>query len=64
MEYCLGSFYLSFFIAYLLHNILFLVGLRYSEGSIKALLTVTVLFDLSILFTLPLLLIMTEGVCV
>ena len=60
---CIGSFYLAFFLQALLSNILFFLSMKYSEGDFKPVIKLKVIFDIIILLTLPLLMVMTQGLC-
>ena len=60
---CMPSVYLSVFIWALLSKVLFFIALNNSKGEIETMLQLAVLFDVVVLMTLPLLLMMTRGMC-
>ena len=60
---CIQSVYLSVFIWALMSKILFFIALRNSKGEIETMIQIAVLFDIIMLLTLPLLLMMTKGMC-
>lgn len=63
IETCVASVYLSIFIWVLLSKILFFIALNNSKGEIETMLQLAILFDVVMLFTLPLLLMMTKNMC-
>jgi hypothetical protein len=60
---CLPSVYTSIFIWILLSKILFFVALDNSRGELVTMLQIAVIFDIVMLLSLPLLLMMTRGMC-
>ena len=60
---CTASVYLSVFIWALLSKVLFFIALNESKGEIETMLQIAIVFDVVMLLTLPLLLMMTKGVC-
>lgn len=63
IEVCMSSFYWTYFVASLIKNTLFFVGLRFSNGNIKEVIGLFVLFEIIILMTLPILMLITQGAC-
>ena len=63
IETCLGSVYLSIFIWALFSKLLFFVSVYESKGNMEFMLKTMIVFDVIMLLTLPLLLMMTKGVC-
>jgi len=64
IETCMSSIYLSLFLWVLLSKILLYVAIRNSKGEIEMLLTISTLFDVALLFSLPLMLLMFQGSCI
>jgi len=60
----MASFYLSFFIMVVLSNILFFIAVKNSEGDLKSLVAVKIAFEFAVFMSLPLMMIITQGVCV
>ena len=60
---CVGSFYLSFIFGVALSKVLFFAGIRLTKGKINDLATIMILFDVIVLLTLPLIMMMLKGVC-
>lgn len=60
---CFESVFIAYFVWMSLTNLLFFVALTYAEGDMKTMVVVRVLFDFIMFLTLPLLLLMTSGVC-
>jgi len=63
MLFCLGDFYLTFFIWVIIRESLFFLGFRYSTNNYERLLLLLLIIDVVMLLSLPLLLGMTGGVC-
>lgn len=63
IEVCQSSFYLTYFIAIVFSNALFFLALKYTNGEVGSLLFTKVIFELIVLFSLPLLMLMTRGMC-
>ena len=63
LNVCLNSFYLSFLLIILIKDLFIFAGLKYSDGSVSDILKLMLIFDLIILFTLPLLIMLTGGSC-
>jgi len=63
IEVCLSSIYISMIIWVLLSNLLFFVALKRSEGEIKHLIFLKLIFDAIMFITFILLLLMFKGVC-
>lgn len=61
---CLQSVFVSYFIWVFLSNVLFFITIKYSENSMKMIVMIRTIFDAVMFFTLPLLLLMTSGVCI
>jgi len=61
---CIESFYLMFFIMMLMKDLLIFVAIKYSTGDIKQMTMLMVMFDMIILFTLPLMMLITKGACI
>jgi len=64
MIVCVGSFYLSYFIMIVLSNILFFISVKHSEGDLKSLVIVKIAFEFIVFMSIPLMMIITQGVCV
>ena len=60
---CLPSVYVSIFIWIILSKLLFFLALHNSRGEMETLLQIAALFDIAMFLTLPLLLMMTRGMC-
>lgn len=63
IEVCMASFYLTYFLMVASSNLLFLIAVKKSDGDMKALVIAKIGFELLIFFTLPLLMIITKGIC-
>lgn len=61
---CIESFYLMFFLFMLMKNLLLFVAIRYSTGDIKNMVILMLLFDIIVLFSLPLGMLLVRGVCI
>lgn len=60
---CLPSVYVSIFIWIVLSKMLFFIALDNSKGEIETMLQLAAIFDIVMLLSLPLLLMMTKGMC-
>lgn len=60
---CFETMYIVYFIWVVLSNMLFLVALGYAEEDRKMLVAVKFAFDMILFFTLPLLMMIVQGVC-
>jgi len=63
LEVCIGSFYLSFLIVLAMMSILLFYSIRLSQNNYEHIIILTIIFDVIILMTLPLLMLMTYGIC-
>lgn len=63
IEVCQSSFYMTFFIHIVFSSALFFLSLKYSRGEIGSMLFVKIIFDIIVLLSLPLLMLMTRGMC-
>lgn len=63
IEVCFGSFYFAFVIVLLMKNILDAIAYKYYFKKYKKHLMLSVLFDIFLIASLPLMMIMVSGVC-
>jgi len=63
LSVCLASFYLSFLLVIGMKDLLIFAGLKYSDGNVTDILKLMLVFDLIILFSLPLMIMLTGGSC-
>lgn len=63
IDVCMSSAMISFAIWLTFDTALYFLSLRYTEGNIRRMMTVRLLFSMVMLLTLPLLLNITSGVC-
>lgn len=60
---CIGSFYLVFFMLVLIKNILTFYAINKGGNRYEHLILMMIIFDVVVLLTLPLAMMMTNGVC-
>jgi len=60
---CIGSFYLTFFIIFLLKDSLLFLALKHSDGKLEDMFKLMLLFDLIVFFALPLIGVIGAGIC-
>ena len=62
-EVCVNSLYLMFFIVILLKDCLMFLAIKYSNGKMKDMFGLMLILDLVVFFTIPLLILITRGMC-
>jgi len=63
LEVCVASFYLSFLIVLALLSISLFISIRMSQNNYEHIIILTIIFDVIIILSLPLIMKMTYGVC-
>ena len=63
MEVCVSSFYVVFLMIMLIKNSLVFYAIKKGGNAYEHILTLMIIFDVIILFTLPLAIMMTRGLC-
>ena len=63
MEVCVSSVYIIFFMIMLIKNSLMFYAIKKGGKSYEHALTLMIIFDVIILLTLPLAILMTRGIC-
>ena len=63
LEVCISSFYLVFLMSMVVKNILMFYAIQKAKDNYQHLIVLMIIFDVMLLFTLPLAIMMFRGVC-